>query len=491
LKLPATFERPTTADTGSMMRVADYLDPRPQEPLAGWIPRRLGEFVWSKQREVCESVEKHRFTAVPSCHGAGKSYIASRIAAAWLDIHPPGEAFVVTSAPTDKQVKAILWREMGRAHRKGNLQGRINLDAEWFIGPELVAYGRKPQDLTDPNEAMQAFQGIHARYVLVVLDEAGGVPAWLWTAAESLVTNEHSRILAIGNPDDPSSHFEEVCRPGSGWNVLPISAFDMPWATGEEVPEALNDLLTGQIWVEERAKRWGVESPFYISKVLGQFPEIGDDTLITPAIVRMAQEYESVDSLVLGTMGADIARLGSDRTVVYHNRGGMVRKVYEKHKQNTTPTTGALFRLSKKFWNRVCINIDSIGLGAGVYDRLVELGCYMYPFGAGDRPYEPERFLNKRSEGWWKLREAFEEGIVDLDPTDEDLAGQLCNIKFWYTSSGKVQIESKDELKKRGLPSPDHADACMMSFYRGPEMFEPEDGELMEDLTGDLLDMPM
>lgn len=459
--------------------------------MATWIGEKLGEHVWSKQREVCESVEAERFTAVPSCHGAGKSFIASRIASAWLDLHPPGEAFVVTSAPTDKQVKAILWREMGRAHRKGHLQGRINLDAEWFIGSELVAYGRKPQDLTDPNEAMQAFQGIHARFVLVVLDEAGGVPPWLWTAAESLVTNEHSRILAIGNPDDPSSEFEKVCRPGTGWNVLPISAFDMPWYTGEEVPESLNDLLTGRVWVEERKKRWGEESPFYISKVLGQFPEIGDDTLITPAMVRKAMEYSSEHSLELGQMGGDVARLGKDRTVVYHNRGGELRKVYEKHKQTTMKTAGGFALLIKKFVNRVPMNVDVIGIGAGVYDRLREMGLNATPFNSAERAAEPTKYKNRRAEGYWALREYFEEEMIDIDPGDEDLQGQLTNIKFTYNSSGQIVIESKEEMAKRGVPSPDHADAAMMSVCKAQEMFEPAEDEMVKDLTGDLLTAPM
>ena len=478
--------------TASLMRIADYLDPKPKKTIPAWISSKLGEHTWSKQREVCKSVEQERYTAVPSCHGSGKSFIASRIAAAWLDLHPPGEAFVVTSAPSDKQVKAILWREMGRAHRKGKLEGRINLDAEWFMGPELVAYGRKPQDLTDPNEAMQAFQGIHAKYVLVVLDEAGGIPEWLWTAAESLVTNEHSRVLAIGNPDDPSSHFEEVCRPGSGYNVVQISAFDMPWYTGEQVPEALNDLLTGEIWVNERKKRWGEESPFYISKVLGRFPEIGDDTLITPAMVRAAQEYESPNSLELGTMGADVARLGADRTVVYHNRGGCVRKIFESHKKTTDKTTGSFYLLIRKFFNRVPMNVDAVGLGAGVYDNLVEKGCNVYPFNAGERALLPTRFKNRRAEAYWQAHEAFEEGWIDLDPDDDDLAAQLCSIKYWHDSGGKVQLETKEEMAKRGLPSPDHADGMVMSLIHGPEMYVPEtQDEMLPDLTGDLLEMPM
>lgn len=471
--------------------IPGFLDPEPIQPIDEWISTRLHEHVWSKQREVCESVEENRYTAVPACHGPGKSFIAARIAAAWLDLHAPGEAFVVTSAPTDKQVKAILWREMGRAHRKGELSGRINLDAEWFIGPELVAYGRKPQDLTDPNEAMQAFQGIHAKYVLVILDEAGGVPPWLWTASESLVTNEHSRVLAIGNPDDPSSHFEKVCRPGEGWNVIHISAFDMPWYTGEEIPEDLKDLLTGKIWVEERRKKWGEGSPYYTSKVLGQFPEIGEDTLITPAMVRAAIEYESRDSLELGSMGADVARLGSNRTVVYHNRGGHIRKAFESHKKLTTATTGSFRKLLEEFHNRVPMSIDADGLGAGVFDRLKEQNANVTPFNGGQAAYNKMRFKNRRAEGYWMLRELFEEGLVDLDAEDEDLQAQLTNIKWEPDSAGRVVIESKKDMIKRGVPSPDHADGAMMSVARAPQVFEPAPDEMAEDLTSDLLEMPM
>src|SRR4051794_5068256 len=123
---------------------ADLLFPKPNTVLrdpVGWVRDRLGEFMWSKQREVCQSVVDHRYTAVKSCHDSGKSFTASRLAAWWLDVYP-GKAFVVTTAPTTAQVEAILWREIGKAHRKAGLPRRITLDVKWYIGQELVAYGR-------------------------------------------------------------------------------------------------------------------------------------------------------------------------------------------------------------------------------------------------------------------------------------------------------------------------------------------------------------
>jgi Domain of unknown function (DUF4386) len=200
---------------------ADLLFPEPSTYLndpVGWVAATTKEFMWSKQREIAQSVRENRYTAVRSCHGSGKSFTASRIASWWLDVHAPGEAFIVTTAPTYKQVHAVLWREIGRAHRLGDLDGRINQDDEWYMGNELVGFGRKPAD-NDP----AGFSGVHARYVLVIIDEAGGVPEAIYNAVDSLAIDKHNRILAIGNPDDPAAHFAKIHKPGSGWNRIHIS----------------------------------------------------------------------------------------------------------------------------------------------------------------------------------------------------------------------------------------------------------------------------
>jgi hypothetical protein len=206
-----------------------------------------------------EMVVRNRYTAIKASHDVSKSHTMSRLACWWIDVHPTGEAFVVTTAPTTAQVEAILWRYIGGAHRTGNLPGRVTLDAKWYIGQELVAYGRKPADYDQA-----AFQGIHARYVLVIIDEAGGVPKSIFDAVDALATNVHARVVAVGNPDDPGSHFATICKPGSGWAVKRISAFDTPAYTGEQVPEELLPLLVSPEWVDERKKRWGVTSPIYV-----------------------------------------------------------------------------------------------------------------------------------------------------------------------------------------------------------------------------------
>jgi hypothetical protein len=356
---------------------ADLLWPDPNPYLddpVGWVTSTTGEFMWSRQREIAQSVHDNRYTAVKSCHGSGNSFTAARIVAWWLSTHAPGEAFVVTTAPTYKQAHAVLWREIGRAHRLADLPGRITLEDEWYIGQELVGFGRKPADY-DPS----AFQGIHARYVLVIVDEAGGVPANIFNAVDSLATNIHARVLAIGNPDDPASHFATICKPGSGWKVIRISAFDTPAYTDEEIPEELYADLVSAEWVDERKKRWGVTSPIYTSKVLGEFPDISDDTLIMPKWIEAAQA-RSIKRNGRPVLAWDIARFGEDESVGMRREGGWAR-VYRAHsKADTMTTTGHIVKAHRDInGERGLMDfpthvVDVVGVGAGVYDRLAELG---------------------------------------------------------------------------------------------------------------------
>lgn len=473
----------------SLLSLADVLDPSPKMDIVQWSMQKRGAYLWSKQREVAQSVVDNRYTAVKSAHGTGKSYLAADIVAWWLDQHPIGDAFAITTAPTAPQVEAILWREISVAHEQAKLGGRITWGQvpAWKVGDQMIGYGRKPADYNDPNKAMQAFQGIHAKFVLVVLDEACGIPTWLWNAVDSIVTNDDARVLAIGNPDDPASEFYNVCRPGSEYNTITISAFDLPCFTGEEVPEDLNRSLTGKGWVEERKRKWGEDSPLYQSKVLGEFPDLSDDSLITPKMIREAMERD-LETLEIPTFGGDVARMGVDKTVCYMNRGGALRRVHESSKQSTMRTAGHFVRIMREnpgsaMW------IDISGLGAGVYDRMKELGFNVHEFDGGSKPMDPIRFKNKRSESYWGLREAFENGEVDLDPNDLDLAAQLQSIKWSLDSRGRTIIESKDDMRKRGIPSPDHADGAMMA--RRMPVYVPEPDNAPEDLTSDLLQRAM
>jgi hypothetical protein len=128
--------------------------------------------------------------------------------------------------------------------------------------------------------------------VLVIVDEACGVPCMLFDAVDSLATNEGARVLAIGNPDDGTAHFADICKPGSGWHVIRVDGLETPNFTDEQVSTELSEIRLSTQWVEERKKRWGESSPLYRAKVRGEVPEVGEDTLIAPSLVLAAQRRD-------------------------------------------------------------------------------------------------------------------------------------------------------------------------------------------------------
>lgn len=449
-------------------RLAERISgPAPAAPVddpVEWMQRRFGVTLWSKQREVVESVLANRYTAVRASHSTGKSKIGGLLMGFWIAAHPVGSAFVFSTAPRTAQVRGILWREVGRAHRSGNLPGRLTLgqQPEWWVRDELVGTGRKPADLTDPEAAATSLQGIHAEHLLCVLDEAAGLAPWVWDAVDSLASNAGARVVCLGNPTIRESRFFEVCQPGSGWHRIKISAFDSPNLTGEAVPESVARNLVSREWVEERRRRWGERSMLYRARVLAEFPEADAEALIEPGWVEAAEQVE-LEPQGAAVFGCDVARSGSDETVIYAVRGGVARLRHRAQGQVTTETEGRLARLLREGERGDQAVVDVIGVGAGVYDGLREQGLPVIAFNSAERADRPDRFLNRRAEAFWALRERLKAGRIDLDPADEDLAAQLLAIRWRVNSRGQVVIESKEDMRKRGVSSPDRADALAMA----------------------------
>jgi len=435
----------------------------------GWIRLRLREHVWSKQVEIAESVRDHRRTAVPSAHEVGKSFIAARLAAWWIEVHPPGEAFVVTTAPTGRQVRAVLWREIRRAHTKGNLAGRTN-QTEWWLGDEMVAFGQKPADY-DPS----AFQGIHARYVLVILDEACGIPEAIYQAAGSLAGNERSRTLAIGNPDDPAAHFAKVCKPGSGWHVISVDGLESPNFTDEPVPDTLRDLLLGPTYVAETlADGGGEDSPLYVAKVRGRFPENATDGVVLLSWASACQRLELAPGAPV-ELGMDVGA-GGDETNIRLRRGPKAGRKWNKKTPDWAEAVAlALEAIDATGATR--IKVDTIGVGWGVVGRLKELraegrhACEVVAVNVGAAASNPTRFPRLRDQLWWEVgRELSRAGGWDLGEVDDTTISQLIAPTYQRDSAGRIRVESKPDTKKRLKlnRSPDDADALLLAYYSPP-----------------------
>lgn len=447
------------------------------DPVA-WVTERLGEHVWSKQGEIMRAVRDNRLTVVQSSHGVGKSHLASRVVGYYLDNWPKGDFVVVSTAPTWKQVRNVLWRYVGQMVADNELPGAVNQQAEWKIGSgadALVAFGIKPAD-----HDHQGMQGIHGRRgVIGIVDEGSGVPDQIFNAMDSLATTLESRILVIGNPDNISSRFYKLCTSEPKWHRMKINSFDTPAWTGEAVPDAVRDPQTGTIkglvdpsWVADKAERWGRESALFKIKVLGEFAEEDDLAVIPRAWVMAAvRRWEEADDALTVTgrtvFGVDVGHMGEDRTVIATRKGDRVLAVESWAKRDTVAVAN-LIEARSADWVQPTIVVDGIGVGAGVVDQLRTRGLAVHSFIASRTTKIMDgtgsfRFLNLRAASWWHLRELLDptmDARLALPP-DDDLINDLITPRFEMVAGGKVKIEGKDDIRKRLGRSTDYADACL------------------------------
>lgn len=455
-----------------------------------WVRERLEQHPWSLQVRIMESVRDHARTAVPACHGPGKSQLAAWVIAHWVATHGVGDSIVVTSAPTAQQVRAILWRYLRRIHKAANLDGIITQSQvpEWKVDGELVAFGRKPADYDE-----DGFQGLHDEHLLVVFDEACGIPEQLWNAAESLMTNDDTcRLLAIGNPTSTSSFFFKVCRSEPGWNVIPISAYDTPNLTGEYVPPKVARRLVSKAWVEDKVRRWGPESPLFKAKVLGEFADDQDGLIplswITESHYRWHDWHDNAPAghqpVGRTYLGVDVGHEGEDKTVIATRKGHIVYPL-EAWDHTTTVQTTRLVEARLDQHVRALAIVDGVGVGTGVVDSLRDHRRPVWSFVAGKsgRPYKDATgmltFADLRSAAWWYAREMLDPSrnpTLAL-PDDDNLTADLTAPRWFEEKGGVIRVEAKKDIKKRLGRSTDYGDAVVQSLWADRIPRGTDDGE--------------
>ena len=432
----------------------------------GYATNVLGFYPWSKQAEVLTAVRDNARVAVRSCHGTGKTAIAARVVLWYLAAFPNSR--VITTAPTFDQVRDLLWSEIRRAALKApsGLYPTPNL-TRLDIGPEWFAVG------LSTNEP-ERFQGHHAEHLLAVFDEASGVGEDIYEASEGFLTAAGARVLLIGNPTRTSGAFYRAFHSERAmWHTIHISAFDSPNFTGEEVPEEVGRALIAREWVDEKARQWGVDSPTYQIRVLGDFPTVTEDAVLGLAAVEAAQERSipDQDALHPAVISCDVARFGSDETVIAVRTGYRVSIAASYVGKDLMQTVGRVVEAYKDTRTATGITpsivIDDAGVGGGVTDRLRELGYRVDAFNGGETATDPEGYPNRRSEAWWAFAEAIDR--IDLDP-DPQLAADLVAPRYQMDSKGRRVVEPKSTTKASLGRSPDRADAVLMAFAPVPRV---------------------
>ena len=336
----------------------------------------------------------------------------------------------------------------------------------------------------------ERFQGFHNEYVLVIADEASGIDESIFDAMENPLSSGNTRFLMIGNPTQTSGTFYKSHTDTRFYNSIQISAFDTPnftyfGITIEDIRDgSWRDKVTGPLpasflvspnWVADKWEDWGEENPLWQCYVAGEFPEEGEDTLIPLwAIEQARQAILPTSSWV--EFGVDVARFGADETVVVIRQGQKTVEMRVWGKKDTMETVGRVIHAIQTHGPMV-VKTDVIGVGAGVHDRLNELSVdkpwVAIPVNVAEKSWNPELFANRRAEMYWQLRGRFVDGTIEI-PDDDRLCGQLGALKYGFTSKGQIIIESKDDLRKRGLKSPDRADALAIAYFTPvPTLKEP------------------
>ena len=447
-----------------------------------FVEHVFGDDLWSAQKEILRSVARNARTAVKACHASGKTMLAALAVLWWIARYEDGTA--ITTAPTWEQVRDLLWGEIHKALRRSRIReiGTVN-QTEIRIGPDHYAIGLAT------NRGVR-FQGFHGEHVLIVMDEAPGVMGDIWEAVEGVRAGGKVHVLALGNPTIASGPFHDAFTANrDGWATFTIDAFDTPNLRGlsledlramprrlpEDAPEfALRPrpYLVTRRWVYEKFSEWGEKSPLWQARVRGQFPEQAEDALISLTWLEAARAKRAdADPKPRLYAGIDVAGPGEDETcaVVRDDRGGIVAMASW---QSPDPR-GDVCAFLAEFRDRLeDVNVDSIGIGYNFALHLEDQGFPVMKINVGEASREPEKFANAKAEFYWGLRMRFEAGdVTGLD--DETAISQLAGIRYRHNPRGQILIESKEESRKRGVKSPDRAEATMLAFAnRTPGIIE-------------------
>lgn len=431
-----------------------------------FVQEAIGVEPTFQQKQLLEAIVKENAIAIRSGHGTGKSASLSWVLLWFLLTRP--SAKVVCTAPTRRQLLDILWSEVSLWIKKARLRPLfdvLNVQTEvikvgdrkdWFARAVVVNVQASAE------EQAEALAGYHAEHLLCIVDEASGVPDPVFRPLEGYMTQEDNKVILAGNPTKTTGYFYKVFTDqvfGEGWVKLHWSSAESP--------------LVSKDWIERMEKRYGRESVQFRVRVLGEFPEVGEQELIPKDWIDRAV-YTETPKFIEGNIpviwGLDVARFGTDETALVSRAGAFVLEVKtrsgldtvqifdwlleEYHKTRFKPTT-------------ICVDVSG-GLGAGISDLLRQrFGSMVLDVNVGLKAFDRDKFVLLRDELWWAVRTAFETGRLYIPP-NEKLRRQLLSVKYSLDHRQRVRVESKRDMKRRGVSSPDCADALCLTFYLEP-----------------------
>jgi len=444
------------------------------------------------QREVFEAFPRHQRVALVACSNPGKTFVEAMIA--WNYLATREQSQIAATAVSRPNLKANLWKEMAYWHGRSPLLRALfdvgteriaarGFEKTWFM--DARAWNRD----STPEEQGKVLAGLHAPYLLFILDEAGGIPTAVSRVAENALGDascKEAHVLIAGNPIELSGAlYEAAVERRSRWWVKEISGDpDDP----NRAPRVSLD------WAREQIEDLGRESAYVQAYVLGKFPTSATDALVSlNQFDKAFERWDARDGLAIEprTLGVDVARHGSDRTVVWPRAGDLAyfprlgdRDLWWQG-QDTTYTAGRVVEIANAWAGtieaakRLPIYVDDIGVGGGVTDQILSAGYRGIGVNVGASPTSDEEHMhaNLKSQISLDVQERFRRGLIAIDPEVKrrtSLVAEGSAMKVSY-SAGRRKVEGKDEYKRRTGRSTDFWDAFMLAFTPLEAVQTPEE----------------
>lgn len=455
----------------------NVLYPQYRNNPVGFAKDILGISWTDKIKEIAVALLQHPKVAVPAGHGVGKTHGVAGIALWWLSTR---RTIIVSTAPTWRQVIDLIWRELRYQHRNAvkTLPGHP-ITSKWDMQDEENWYA-----IGLSTNKSERFQGYHSDELLILIDEASGIEKFIWEAIEDgLAVGDDNRILAIGNPTDPTGRFAQVCR-SSDWKTFTLSCLDHP---NVKEGRPIIRRAVGRRWVTDRIERWCIpyedigeqeeadtfefEEKLYIPndmfriRILGQFPIEGGQGVFPLHRIERAFNREPIEPEGKTYMGLDVARFGDDLSVLtVGSENGAILKVDPWQGNRTTESTGRVKYWVSEFQPVESIAVDEIGVGAGVVDELAEANYPVIGVNVARKPYDESKYVLLRDELTFMLADRFAKGEIDLTRVrthEEMITEELSSIEFDY-QKGRRKVASKAKIKEKLGRSPDFADSLYL-----------------------------
>jgi hypothetical protein len=434
------------------------------ELLRGYLLDPIG-FAWDmfqielteQQEEFVLQVAANKRVSCRSGHGVGKSMSFAVLDWWYIMTRPNSQVFI--TGPSSQQLYDVVWKEIVGLYRRmpQAFQSMFEVTKQ-RIWHKSNKEGWFTQARTARKDQPDALQGRHGEHMMFLVDEAFGVPDAIYETVEGALTETDNKIALAGNPTRLSGYaYQTFHAQKDGWVNLHFSSKESPLVNPE--------------YYESMEQRYGVHTGIYMVRVLGEFPHAEPDQLIS---ITDAREAVGRDVTMLSPViwGVDVAAQGDDETVICKRRGWKVEPLVTWRHFDPTLSAQKIIRELKQTTLRdhypSQIVIDSNGVGAGTHSTLLHAGYPVEGFMSQWGSAEPHIYANMRAQCYWQMREAFKRGQVCL-PDDDELVAQLTSIKYHENPrTGLIQIENKEETRKRGLPSPDRPDALMQTHFMEP-----------------------